>query len=96
MDQVLLDDFVDIFLVDVAVPDRFRINDHDRSLGTAVQAAGGVDTHAALSCDAQLFAAVLGIIPQLLRPILLAALTTALALIGTEKNMMFVIGHPDL
>ena len=47
--QVFLDNLVNIFLVDIGLPHRFRINRHHRALCTTIQAPGSIDPHPALT-----------------------------------------------
>ena len=47
--QVFFEDFVDIFPVNIGVPDSFRIDDDDRALFTAVQTSRRVDSYAPLA-----------------------------------------------
>lgn len=44
-DQMLLDDGRGIFGTDIAVPDRFRVNDDHGAMFALIQAAGLVDAH---------------------------------------------------
>jgi len=60
--QVLIDDFVDIFLVDIAIPGLFGVDHQYRPLGTTVEAAGSVDAHLASTMNAQFLAALFGIV----------------------------------
>ena len=65
--QVLINDFVNIRLVDIAVPDIIRVDDDYRAFATAIQATGRVDTHLACPGNRQFLAALFGVIAQRLR-----------------------------
>ena len=93
MYQVFLQDFVDIFAVNVGVPDTFRIDDDYRSCITAVKTSRRVDPYTTLACNAKQLAALLGVIAHGLcfkSPATGAAIG---ALIDTEKNVITVIIH---
>ena len=47
--QVFIDDFIDILLIYIRIPDPFGVNDQHRTFVTAVQATGRVDAHPALA-----------------------------------------------
>lgn len=93
MQQVLLDDFVDIFPIHVGVPDTFRVDDDYRSFLTAVKTSCRVDTDAPLARKPQRLAALLGIVTHGLRIKALAACTAIRALVDTEKNVITIIVH---
>ena len=93
VDQVFIDDFIDILPINIAIPDIVRINDQDRTLGTTVQAAGGIDPNLADARDTQLFAALLGMVAHGLRIETLTAGGTVFTQVGAEKNVVAVIGH---
>jgi len=65
--QVLINNFVNIRLVNIAVPDIIRVDDNDRPFGTAIQTTGRVDTHLARPGNCQFLAALFGVIAQRLR-----------------------------
>ena len=46
MYQMLFDDFVNIILIDIAIPNRFGINYQHRPQLTAIKTTCGVDTDA--------------------------------------------------
>ena len=86
-------DFVDIVLVDVGVPDVVRIDDHHRAFGTTVHATRQINAHPAFAAQVQLLDAILGVAANTLRVMLVAALASVVALIDTEKYVMLVITH---
>jgi len=91
--QVLLDDFIDILAVDIAVPGGFGVNHQHRAQGAAIETTGGIDAHATFPGQATRLDLRLGVLPDPDRPRLRAALLTALALVGTEKYGIFIILH---
>ena len=93
MAEVLFDDFINVSLVDVGVPYPLGIDDQYRAFVAAVQAAGIIDTHFALTAQTQLFGALLGIVTHRLGVMALAAGAAISALIGAEENMVAVIRH---
>ena len=96
LDQVPIDDFIDIFAIDVGVPDLFRI-DHDHGAKfTAVKAARGIDPDLPGARQAQLLDTLLGVIANLRRIALRAALLAAFAHVGAEKYVILVIRHVQL
>ena len=85
--------FVDIVLVQVAVPDFVGVHDHHRAFRAPVQTTGGVDTDFAGPGNPQFLGALLGIVAHRLRIETLAARRSVLAQIGTEEHVVAVIGH---
>src|SRR5271166_1468940 len=80
-------------LVDVAVPDRIRIDDDDRAFVAAVQAAGLVDAHLTLAIEAQGLYALLGVSLHVQRAVIVATRLRRLALVAAEEDMAPVIAH---
>jgi hypothetical protein len=99
-DDMDVDDFVDIFIVDVGVPDTFRINHHCRSLFAALKAAGFVDPHFAFAGQAELLDAALGVFLCSLGAAVGATNPVARGtLVQAEKYMVFVkrfIAHGNI
>ena len=93
MQQVILDDFVDIFPVHIGVPDAFRVDDDYRAFITAVKTSCRVDPDTPLARKPQRLAALLRIVTHGLRIIALAACTAIRALVDTEKNVILIIVH---
>jgi hypothetical protein len=93
MQQVLLDDFVDIFPVYIGVPDTFRIDDDYRPFVTAVKTSCRVDPDSSLVRKPERLAALLGIVAHGLRIKALATGTTIRALVDTEKKVISIIVH---
>jgi len=93
MQQVFIDDFVDIFPVNIGVPDTFRVNDDYRPLVTAVKTSCRVDPHAPLAGKPQRLATLLGIVTHGPRIKALATCAAIRALVDTEKNVISIIVH---
>src|SRR2546423_3974056 len=91
--QVLLDDLVDVGVVEVRVPDAFRIDHDARPLLAAIEAAGLVDADLAFAGETELLDAALGVIADLARPLVVAADAAVVALVAAEEDMLCVIGH---
>lgn len=93
--QVRRHDFLDIFLVDVGVPDAFRVDDGDRTFLATIKATGRVDPHAALAGQAKLPGAQFRKIPHCFT----AATATAWPVralgtdVGAEENVALVVAH---
>jgi hypothetical protein len=67
-DEVLFNDLVDVLFINIGIPDVVRINDQNRSVVAAVQAARLVDADLALALEAKLADALLGISLDFSRP----------------------------
>lgn len=93
MHQVFFEDFVDIFPVDIGVPDTFRVNDDYRTFFTAVETSRRIDPYTALARKSQRLAALFGVITHGLRFKPLATCTAIRALVDAEKNVITVIVH---
>ena len=94
IDEMTVDDFVNISLAVIAIPDALWIDGDRRAFVAASHAAGRVDADTAGHSQSELFDPVLGIVPHCRRIMILATGPTVLTLVGTEKNMIFVI-HQD-
>src|SRR3546814_13650405 len=64
---MLLDDLVDIFFIDVRVPDAFRIHDDAWPFLAAIKAARLIDPHLARSGKSERLDALLGVIAHAVR-----------------------------
>ena len=93
MHQMLFQDFVDIFPVDIGVPHTLRVNDDDWPLVTAIKASRRVDPDAALARDSQRLAALLGVITHCQGIESLATGTAIRSLVDAEKYVITVIVH---
>ena len=86
-------DLIDVFAVNIGVPDVLRI-DYDHRPGLAsTQATGGIHSDATLAAQPQLFDFRLGVIAYFGGIALPAAHFAGLALIGTEKHMILIMRH---
>jgi len=88
---MLIDDFVDVFLIHIGVPDLFRINDHHGPLLAAIQATGLVDPDLSLAVLTGFLEPLFRIITELRRPTLRATPSTIFAKVLAEKNMVLEI-----
>jgi hypothetical protein len=92
--KMLLNDFVDVFLIHVCVPDIFRVNDNDRAFVATVEAACIVDAYSlALAVKSKRFNAAFCIIAHGLRALVVAADCPIFTLIDTEKHMPLIVAH---
>src|SRR5687768_12218467 len=82
--EMLLDDLVDVFLVDVGVPHGFRVDHHHGTQLTAIHASRLIDADLARAVELQRLDAVLGVFTDLARPVVVAALSAGFALIAAE------------
>src|SRR3569832_128990 len=89
--QMLLDDLVDVFLIDVAVPHALGIDHDHRPLLAAVETARGDDAHAARSGETELLHLVFGVSAQGRGTTAFAALSAGGAQIGAENLVMAVL-----
>jgi hypothetical protein len=95
--QVFLNDLVDIFLVDIRVPDVFRINYYHGTLIATVEAAGIINPHSFIfAVEFERFNAFLRVIAQGLGSEIIATQCSRFALIYTKKYMPLVVAHEDL
>jgi hypothetical protein len=93
MHKVFLDDFVDIFPVNIGIPDTFRVDHDDRPFITAIKTPRRIDPYATLVRKAQRFALLLGVIAHGQRIKSLAAGTAIRTRIDAEENMITIIVH---
>ena len=95
-EQVLAQDLVEVAAIHERIPDRLGVDDHHRALGAAVETAGAVDPNPSLACDAKLLGAAFKVVSPALGVALGAALGPILAGVGTEEDVMLVVGHGGL
>jgi len=93
MPQVLFKDFVDIFTVNIGVPDTFRVNDDDWPFIAAIKTSRRVDPYTTLARKTQRLAALLGVIAHALRVKSLATGTPIGTVVDAEKNVITIIIH---
>src|SRR5262249_6524286 len=65
--DVLVNDLVDVFAVDVGVPDAFGINHHDGALFAAIHTSGRIDPALALARQPKLLDLALGVFADIVR-----------------------------
>ena len=91
--QMLVDYFIDILSVDVAVPDIIRVHHQHRSFRTTIETPGRVNPNLAGTRDTKLFAAFLDIVAHGPCIEALTASRAVLAQIGTKKYVVALIRH---
>ena len=93
---MLFEDFVDVGLVHVGVPDPFGVDDEQRALVAAVHAAGAVDAAFAFAVQASLLDLFFQVVAHALAAGVAAALGAVVALVGAEKDVVLEmrISHP--
>ena len=96
MHQMLFDDFVNVVLVNVAIPYRFGINYQHRPQLAAIKTTRNVDADTRLNLVAKLLDAILCIRSHSFRTVVIAAGLAVLALVGTEKYVMIKVAHAAL
>lgn len=94
IDQMLFDDLVNIFPIDIGIPDSLGVHDDHRSLLTTVETSRRIDPHSALAGESKRLGSLLGIIAHGLRIKALATCAAISTFIGTEKYVISIIGHP--
>jgi hypothetical protein len=91
---MLLDDFIDIFLIHIRVPDIFRIHHDDGTLVATVKAPGIVDPYSfCLAVQPERLHTGFSIIPHGLGPMIITANGPWFPLIHTEKYMALIVAH---
>jgi hypothetical protein len=89
--QIDVDDFIDIALVNIGVPRALRINDQDWALFATIKATGFVNANFALAIHVELFDTTFGVLLRGLRTIFGTALTTIIAVIQTEEHVFLKV-----
>jgi hypothetical protein len=92
IDKMLFDNLLDVVTVLIRVPDRVRIHDHNRAFTATIQAAGRIDSHAALARDVE----ILSILTHFGGGVIFAAHIPVVAVVGAEEHVAFVIRHDRL
>jgi hypothetical protein len=88
-----MQDLLHVLPVDICVPDPLRIDGDDGTFPAPIHAARRIDASTAGSSEAELLAAALEVVTHGLRAALGAALAAVLTEVGTEKDVMSVVGH---
>src|SRR6185436_13353849 len=93
--EMFLDDLVDVGLVDVGVPDRFRVDDDAGAFLAAVEAARLVDADLAFAGETELLHPFLGVVAHRRRALAVAAgpVRARVTLIAAKENVLVVVGH---
>jgi hypothetical protein len=88
---VLIDDLVNVFVVNVAVPYRLRVNHHDRAFLATVQASGLIYPDPVTAMESRFLHAFFCIIAALYSSIIGTAPFTTIAFVDTKKDVPLVI-----
>ena len=89
--KVRLNNFVNVMLINVAVPNRLRVHHQHRTRSTTVQTTGLVNAYLPGTAQAGVFDARLAMIKRGLRPVMRAGVLAVTALIEAKENMALVI-----
>jgi hypothetical protein len=96
-DDMGVDDFIDVFIIDKGVPGSLRINHHYRAFFAAFQTTRLVDANLAVTGQTELFDTFFGMFLRRLRAFVGAAGTFAgLTLVQAKKHVVLVersVGH---
>jgi hypothetical protein len=94
---VRFDDLIDIGFVDVGIPGSLRVDDANRPLLAAIEAAGLVDPYLVRPGQPQFPDPVLGIIPNPGRATAIAGwpVCVGAAVVDAEKYVALVVTHGD-
>jgi hypothetical protein len=91
---MLLDDFIDVFLIHIRVPDIFRIDHDDRALIATVEASRIIDPYPpGLAVQPEGLDARFSIVPHGLGSVIITADGARLPLIYAEKYMALIVAH---
>ena len=93
--EVRRNDFIDICLVHIRVPNCFRVHHSDRPPRATVQATGFVDADLAGAQQAQRLGLRLAMVERLYRALVCTALLARFALVGAEKDVPLVVRGSD-
>jgi len=91
--QVGLDNFINIFLIDVGVPDFFRVDDDDWAFIATIKAAGIIDTDFSFAGQPEFLDTLLGVVAHFLGVMIVAAACAIGALVDTKENVMLIVTH---
>jgi hypothetical protein len=96
MHQMFLNDFFNVFLVDVCVPNGFGVDHEYRAVVAAVHATGLVDANLAFALEFQFTDTILGIGLHLGGAEAVATGFAFSALVAAEKNVMLEMAHAEI
>ena len=93
VEQVFVDDFINIFPIEIGIPDLIRV-DHDyRAKFAAIETTRTIYYDISLILPPKLLDSCLGIVAYFRRIALFKSLLTLLTLVSAEKYMVLVIRH---
>ncbi|MNN55901.1 hypothetical protein D3C81_1708040 [compost metagenome] len=84
-DQMDVDDFIEVFIVDIGVPGALRIDHDDRAFFAAAEATGLIDADCATAAQAQFLDACLQVFLRGVRTTFGTALAAIIALIHANE-----------
>jgi len=91
---MLMDNLIDVFLINIGVPDVVGVNHGHGPLFTTVQTTCRIHSDTTLfSSNIEFLGALLGVISHGLSIMLLTTLAAIFSLVSTEKQVVLVIGH---
>ena len=96
MHEVFVDDFVDVMLIHIGVPDAFGIDRDHWALRTAIHATRVVNPALSRGVEFERFDFFLGVIAHGLRTLGGTAGFAALALVYAKKYVVFVVVHIEI
>ena len=94
--QVVVNFLVDVAAVDIAVPDRSRVDQQHRAEFAAVEGAGHVHTDLALARQAERLNPLLRVIAHLGRTVVVAAGGAGFALVAAEEDVVAIVAHRQI
>jgi hypothetical protein len=89
--QMDIEDFVDVGLIDIGVPDTFRVDHQHRPLVAAIHAARAVDAAFPFAVEVGLFDFFLEVVAHGLSTCRATASGAIVALVGAEKHVVLEI-----
>ena len=87
---MFVNDVIDIFFINIGVPDIIGIDDNGWSQITTTETAGHVCPHASFAMDTLFLGAFLHLIPHVLWVEVTTTRLTGRALIGAKENMITI------
>ena len=87
-----IDDVVNVVLIDIGVPDTFRLDDQHRTFFAAIQTAGLINTYFTVAIHVQCFEAFLCVFLNAGRAAIMTARPSVLTLVEADEHMILVVG----
>lgn len=96
VNQVFFNDLVNVVLIDIPVPDAFRVDHQNRTLVATVQTARAIDTDRSTAVFFQGFNFFFCVRLDLSRPAAATADGTFVTFVDTEKYVFLKIRHDEI